>query len=142
MPESRRAGNQAQDFTGLGQADDERVIAPGALVGDVHAGLARARGLDERAVHVDRGPVEEGPWLLGPDLQADLVDGIVQPGDGGVVEAAAEVTGRGRIGNALGTQGIEEGLVVATTFDVFEASALAQGVVSPGAPGLRTWSDS
>jgi len=45
--------DQAQDFAGLGQADHERMIAPGAVVGDVHAGLARAGGLGERAVHVE-----------------------------------------------------------------------------------------
>ena len=45
------------------------------------------------------------------------------------VEAAAEVAGGGRVGNPLGAQGVEEDLVVASQFDVFQPSAVAQGVV-------------
>jgi len=45
-------------------------------------------------------------------------------------EAPAEIAGRGRIGNAAGTQGVEEDLVVAAQFDVLQTGAVAQGVVS------------
>jgi hypothetical protein len=45
------------------------------------------------------------------------------------LETPAEVSGGGRIGDAAGAQGIEEDLVVATQFDVFQAGAIAQGVV-------------
>ena len=44
-------------------------------------------------------------------------------------EAAAEVAGRGGIGNAARAEGIEVILVVATQFDVLQAGAVAQGVV-------------
>ena len=44
-------------------------------------------------------------------------------------EAAAEVAGGGRIGDAAGAQGVEEDLVVAAQFEVLQAGAVAQGVV-------------
>ena len=44
-------------------------------------------------------------------------------------EAAAEVAGGGGVGDAVGAEGVEEGLVVAAQFDVLEAGAVAQGVV-------------
>ena len=44
-------------------------------------------------------------------------------------EAAAEVAGRGRIGDAAGAEGIEEDFVVAAQFDVLQTGAVAQGVV-------------
>src|SRR6266446_4276418 len=45
--------DDAQDFTRVGQADDQRMIAPRAVVRDVHAVLAFAGGCDESAVSVD-----------------------------------------------------------------------------------------
>ena len=44
-------------------------------------------------------------------------------------EAAAEVAGRGGIGNAASAEGVEEVLVVAAQFDVLQTGAAAQGVV-------------
>ena len=44
-------------------------------------------------------------------------------------EAAAEVAGRGRVGNPLRAQGVEKDLVVAAQFDVFQPRAVAQRVV-------------
>ena len=49
--------------------------------------------------------------------------------DVGGLEASAEVAGRGRIGNAVGAESVEEDLVVATQFDVLQAIAVAKGVV-------------
>ena len=45
------------------------------------------------------------------------------------LEAAAEIAGRGRIGNAAGAEGVEEDFVVAAQFEVLQAGAVAQGVV-------------
>ena len=59
-----RAVDQDEDLAGVGQGDDQRVVAPGAVVGDVHALLALAGGAHQGAVHVDRGAVEEGARLL------------------------------------------------------------------------------
>ena len=44
-------------------------------------------------------------------------------------EAAAEVARRGRVGNPLGAQGVEEDLVVAAQLDVLQPDAVAQRVV-------------
>ena len=48
------------------------------------------------------------------------------------VEAAAEVAGGGRVGDAAGAEGVEEDLVVAAQFEVLQAGAVAQGVVGEG----------
>ena len=91
--------------------------------------LARTGGLDQRAVEVDVRAVEEVGGLLGPDAPACDVDGVDQRLDIPRLEAAAEVAGRGRIGNARRAQGIEMVLVVAAQFDVLQTDAVAQGVV-------------
>src|SRR5271166_6197417 len=51
---------------------------------------------------------------------------------GSFLEAAAEVAGGRRVGEALGTQGVEEDFVLAAEFEVLEAGAVAQGVVGKG----------
>ena len=52
--------DQAQDFARVGQGQHQHVIAPGAVVGDVHALLALAGGFDQHAVHVQNRLLEEG----------------------------------------------------------------------------------
>jgi hypothetical protein len=47
----------------------------------------------------------------------------------GLGEAAAEVAGGGRVGDAAGAQGVEEDLVVAPQLDVLQAGPLAERVV-------------
>src|SRR5208283_2764735 len=100
--------------------------------GDVHPLLALAGGLDQKAVHVDTCLGEEVAGLLSPDAQADVVDDVLQEADGGLVEAAAEVAGGGGIGQAARAQSVEEDFVLATQFQVLQASAVAQGVVGKG----------
>jgi hypothetical protein len=133
-----RPVHQAEHFAGVGQGQHQGVVAPGAVVGDVHAPLALAGSLDQEAVHVEDRPVEEVVGVLGPHAHADVVGQVLQPAEGGLVEAAAEVAGGGRVGESPGAQGVEEDLVLATEFEVLQAGAAAQGVVSEG----RTWSDS
>ena len=87
------------------------------------------RGVDQRAVQVDAGLGEERGGLPGPDLAADVVEDVEQRVDVLGLEAAAEVAGRGRVGNAAGAEGVEEDFVVAAQFDVLQAGAVAQGVV-------------
>ena len=113
---------------GVGQRDQERMVAPGAVIGDVDALFAFGVGLDERAVDVEDRLVKEVRRLLGPDSQPSLVDGVHQVHDVGVAEAAAEVTGGRGVGDALGAQGIEIDLVVASQFDVFDPLAAGQDV--------------
>ncbi len=104
------------------------MIAPGAVVGDVHAPLALAAGCHQRAVQVDRGQVEEGVGLLSPEALPHGVEDVLQGVDVGRREAAAEVAGRGRVGDTAGAQRVEEHLVVAAQLDVLQTGALAQGV--------------
>jgi hypothetical protein len=44
-------------------------------------------------------------------------------------EAAAEVTGGRRVGDASGSKGVEKSLIIATQFNVLQTSAIAEGVV-------------
>jgi hypothetical protein len=101
-------------------------------VGDVHAPLALARGFDQEAIHVEEGLVEEIGGLLGPHAHADIVDRILQLAEGGLIKAAAEVAGGGRVGEALGPQGIQEDFILAAEFEILQAGAVAQGVVGEG----------
>src|SRR5262249_56453145 len=112
------AVDQGQDLAGVGQGDDERMIAPGAIVGDVHAALAGAAGFDKSAVAIEDGFREELGRLPRPDLEADVVDGGEEIADVGFAEAAAEITGGGRIGNARRAPSVEgDGAVAAQVED-------------------------
>ncbi len=121
--------DDAEHFAGVGQGDDQWVITPGAVVGDVDAFFAAGAGGDEGAIDVDDGLVKEVGGLLLPDFDADQIEDALEGLDiiGG--EASAEVTGGGGIGDAVGAEGVEEDEVVATQLDVVEAGAIAEGVV-------------
>ena len=123
------AVDEAEHLAGVGQGDDQRVIAPGAVVSDVHALLAARTGGDERAVDVEDGLVEEVGRLLLPDFDPCLIEDVLKGLDVVGRETAAEVAGGGGIGDAVGTQGIEEDDVVAPQLDVIEAGTVAQRVV-------------
>ena len=60
------AVDQEQRLRGVGQRDHQRMIAPGAVVGDVDALLALGVGGDEGAVDVDDRLGEEAGGLLRP----------------------------------------------------------------------------
>ena len=60
-----------------------------------------------------------------PDLVAD-VDQRVHVGG---PKTAAEIAGRGRIGNAAGTEGIEIDFILAAQFQILQTGAIAQGVI-------------
>jgi hypothetical protein len=127
-----RPVDQAEDLAGVGQGQDQGVVAPGAVVGDVHPPLAPAGSLHQEAVHVDDGLREEVLGLLRPDAQADVVDGVLQLTDRRLTEAAAEVASGGGVGEAAGAEGVEEDLVLAAEFEVLQAGAVGQGVVGEG----------
>ena len=94
--------------------------------------LHGAGGADQRAVGVDDGLVEEGVAVVRPrrlrrvswKMSCRMFDVVGR-------EAAAEVARRGGVRDAAGAQGVEEDLIVASQFDVFEAGAVAQGVIKP-----------
>ena len=72
-----------QRLARVGQREDQRMIAPLALVVDVHALLALAGGFDHRAVGVEDGFLEERLRLLPPDLQPRGVEDRLQAEDVG-----------------------------------------------------------
>ena len=105
------------------------MIAPGALVGDVHSSFALAGCHYKGAVQVDRRPLKELLGLPGPDLQPRVVGSVHQAADVGLSEATAEVSGRGWVGNSLCAQGVEKDFVIAPQFNVLQSHAVAQRVV-------------
>jgi hypothetical protein len=127
---ARSSWSAAPSCAGVGQRDDQRVITPGAVIGDIDALFAAGPGGDERAVDVENGLVEEVGWLLLPDLESDLIEDVLEGLDVVEPEASAEVTGGGGVGDAVGVEGVEEDDVIAAEFDVVEAGAIAEGVVS------------
>ena len=81
-------------------------------------------------IGVDHRAVEKGGGLPLPDLQANFVDRFHQPQHLLIIlEAPAEVAGRGWIGNPLRAQGVQIDLVVAKRLQVLQALAVAQNVV-------------
>ncbi len=125
-----RPVDQAQDFPRMGQRQHQGVIAPGAVVGDVHALFALTCRGHQGAVHVQRRLLEEGVRLPSPDLDAPGIEDVQQRQHVGAAEASAEVARGGWIGDAARAQGIEEHLVVAPQFDVLQAGAVTESVVS------------
>ena len=59
--------DQVERLGGVGQRNQQRMITPGAVVGDVDVLLALGVGADEGAVDVEDRLVEEVGGLLGPD---------------------------------------------------------------------------
>ena len=125
-----RAIHHVQRLARVGQGEHQGMITPLPLVVNIHALLALARGLDHRAVGLQHGLLEEALRLLPPDLHAGLVEDLLQAVDVRGGEAAAEVALRGRIGNAPGPQRVEVAFVVAQEFQVFQARAARQEIVS------------
>jgi len=124
-----RAVDDEQRFLSVGQGHQQGVVAPDAIVGQVHALLALPGRPHQGAIGLDEGVLQEGVGLLLPDLDPLLVDNALQRVDVGGVEAAQEIPGGGGIGDALGTQDIEIGFVVAEQLQVLQAGAAGQEVV-------------
>ena len=122
--------DQIERFAGVGQRDQQCLITPVAVVVDVDALLALGIGRNVGAVGVEESFLEELIGLLGPDVEADTIDGVHQSLDVGRHEAPAEITFGGGIGNSLGAQGVEIDLVVATQLKMFEVLATGDDVES------------
>ena len=120
---------QEQGFGRIGQRDQERMVAPPAVVGDVHALLALGVGLGDGAIGVQDRLIEELLRLLSPDPQPRFIDGDSSSrGHRPRSEAAAEVPGGGRVWDSFGSQGIEVDLVVAPQFEVFDPLAAGEDI--------------
>src|SRR5208282_4097567 len=123
------AVDQVKRLSGVGQRDQQRMITPGAVVGDVDALLALGVGLDEGAIALDDRLGKELGGLLGPDPQPRFIDGVHQGHDIMLGEAAAEIPGGGGVGDPHGAQGVEINLVVAPQFEMLDFLAAGQDVV-------------
>ncbi len=106
------------------------MVAPVALVADVHALLALAGGGNESAIGIDtRWLLEERRRLLLPHPDSYIVDDIHQTLDRFFVEAPTEIARRRGVGNGAGAERIEKHQVIATHLDVVQHATTAQGVV-------------
>src|SRR5207247_5162638 len=92
---------------------------------------------DQKAVHVQEGLLEEGRRLVRPDLQARVVDDFEEGLNAVRGKAATEVSRRGGVGEAAGTQGVQQDLIVAQEFEVLQASAAAQRQIGQGEHMVR-----
>jgi hypothetical protein len=119
----------AQDLARVGQRHHERMVTPDAVVGDVHTDLALAGRLHERAIHVDACQFEEYRRLPSPDTLPNVIADVDQGMHVRSAETSAEIAGGRRIRNALSTEGIEVDFILATQFQILQASAVAQRVV-------------
>ena len=119
------AVDQVKRLSGVGQRDQQRMITPSAVIGDVDALLALGVGLDEGAIALDDRLGKELRGLLGPDPQPRFIDGGHQGHDIMLGEAAAEIPGGGGVGDPHGAQGVEIDLVVAPQLEVFDPFAPA-----------------
>src|SRR5260370_41860407 len=119
-----------QYLAGVGQGNHERMVAPGAVVSDVDALFSLAVGTHHGAIQVDACLGKEVSGLVGPDLESGVVAEVLQGLDVLGAKASAEIAGRGRVGNAAGSQGVQEDFILAAGLDVFQTSTIAQGVIS------------
>jgi hypothetical protein len=120
---------QEQGFSRIGQRDQERMVAPLAVVADVHSLLALGVGLRDGAIGVQDRLIEKLVRLLSPDPQPRFIDGVHQREDIGLgSEAAAEVPGGGRVWDSFGSQSIEVNRIVASQFEVFESFAAGEDI--------------
>src|SRR5205814_6302569 len=90
-----RAVDDEQGLLRVGQGYDQGVVAPDAVIRQVHALLALPRRPHQGAVRLDDGVLQEAVGLLLPVLDALLVEDVHQGLDVGRVAAAREVA-RGR----------------------------------------------
>jgi hypothetical protein len=93
------------------------------------ASLAAGARAYQGAVDIDPCLVENGGRLLTPDFDPRLIEDILKGLDILDGDASAEVSGSGGVGNAVGTERVEEDDFVASQFDIVEARASTEGVV-------------
>ena len=121
--------HQEQRLLRVRERDYKRVVAPHALVRDVHAVLALSARRSQRSVSVEHRFVEELRGLLSPDRKANLIDRAHQVLDGRLREPPAEVPRGRRIGDPLRPKSVEIHLVVAAQLNVLQTRPSTQRVV-------------
>ena len=124
------AVQEVQGLLGVGQRDDQRVIAPLTVVADVHPVLALTGCRCDRSIGIKDRLLEERRLLLLPDLQARFIDRLHQrqnlifP-----LEAPAKVPGRGGVRDPLRADRVQIGFVVAEQFQMIQTCPAGQPVV-------------
>jgi hypothetical protein len=108
------------------QTDDQRRIAPDALIRQAHSLFALAIGAGGRPVHIKEGLLQEALRLHLPDLEPGPAETFLQGGDISLAEAPGEVSSRGRVRNPLGTQSVEIALSLAAPFKVLQTLTAGQ----------------
>ena len=105
------------------------MVTPLPVVRNIHTLFALAECWSHRTVGLNDRFIEKTSRLLLPHLDANIIDRLLQSFDIARREPPTKVARRGRIGNTLGTQGIEIHFIVAQQLKVFETIATAKMVV-------------
>ena len=99
------------------------MVAILAVVGEIHSLFALGVAGHDAAIGLDDRLLEEFRWLLRPNPLPRFIEGVHQVENIGLTEAAAEVSGGGRVRDSRGSQRIEVNLVIAPQFEVLNALA-------------------
>ena len=121
--------DQVERLGGVGQRDQQGMIAPGAVVGDVDALLALGVGADQGAVGVDDRLVEELAAAARPRRGRRVwLMASIRARTSASENRRQKSPGGGGVGDALGAQGVEIDLVVAPQLEVFDPLAAGEDV--------------
>ena len=122
----------SQGFVGLRQGAQLGMVGPLSIVGEVGPLLAfPIDGLDG-GIQVDGGHLPSRTRDLPPDLLPSAVDNGLEGGQMRFVEAAEEISGRGGIGDAAGTEQVLDGLAVLEVGDILDAPSADEEIVNVG----------
>jgi hypothetical protein len=121
--------DQIEHLVGVGERDHQGGIAPNAFVGKSHAAFAFPESRRNGAIGIDKGLSQKAPGLLIPNPLPHRVGDLHELEDIGLFKATGEVSTGGRVGNALGAQTIEEGLIIASQFNILQPHSIQQRVV-------------
>src|ERR1700722_19502460 len=105
------------------------MVAPDAIVRQIHAFLAGAPSAGDRTIGLDNGVLKESCGLLLPDEQAFVVDDLHQGCDALGLETPEKIASGGGVRDTLGAQGVQKVLIVAEQFEVRQGGSADQGVV-------------
>ena len=105
------------------------MVAPNALVGQVHPFLASTLGAGNRAVSLQNSVLKEGLGLLLPDEQAFFIDNAHERVNVLGLKPPEEIAGGSGIGDTLRPQGVEIVFIVAEQFQVLQAGPAGQNVI-------------
>src|SRR5690606_35401648 len=121
--------DQEERLLRIRQGNEQGMVTPSSLVGDLHSCLALTGRWGERSVGLDNRLVEERVRLTLPSPKAALVDHVHEALDRVLVEAPAEVPSGRRIRYPLRTQSVQVDLVVAKGLEIVETCPANEDVI-------------